>query len=201
MDIPRSLTQRFAAQIGALSTRAATSGLVGDRLAWAVLGLAGLVSAILLTLPAVMPGLHAVLWLLPAVLLLRALASAVAEVQAREHPALPAADPALGAVLDAATDLALYLPLAFYPGVAATPVVLLAVLGLLADIAGLAPLLRGAERHRGGPMGTPDRALVFGIAGVILAVDPHTASWLPWLLLPAAGLAIATVVQRLRTVV
>jgi CDP-diacylglycerol---glycerol-3-phosphate 3-phosphatidyltransferase len=198
MNIPRSLKQRLDAQLGPLATRAAATGLACDRLAWAVLGLVGVVGVLLLALPAVLPRLHAVLWLLPAALLLRALAAAVADIQARHQPALPAADPALGVVLDAAADLALYLPLALYPGVAATPVVLLVVLGLLTDIAGLAPLLRGGERRRDGPMGTSDRALVFGLIGLILAVDPRTAPWLPWLLLPAAGLALATVVQRVR---
>ena len=92
----------------------------------------------------------------------------------------------------------LYLPLAVYPGLAAAPVILLLVLGLVVEIAGIAALARGEARLRDGPMNSADRALVFALVGLILALEPRTAPWLPWLLLPAAGLALATLLRRLQ---
>jgi CDP-diacylglycerol--glycerol-3-phosphate 3-phosphatidyltransferase len=197
MELPRTLRQRVDAQIAPLAARAAARGVTVDRLQWAILGLAAGVGALLLMLPAVLPGLHSVLLLLPAALAVRALASAVGDLLARDHPAGSGHDPALREVTDAGADGFLYLPLAAYPGVAAAPVVLLVMLGLVVEIAGLAPLTRGGERRRDGPMTRHDRAIVFAIVGFILAVDPRTAPWLPWLLLPAAALAVATVVGRL----
>jgi hypothetical protein len=199
MDLPRTLKQRINAQLRPVASRMAALGLVGDRLQWMLLGFAAVTGALLLAVPAVLPGLDGVLLLLPVALLVRAMACAVAEVLEHDHPRMQTRDAALREVIDAGADLLLYLPLATYPGVAPVPVVLLVVIGLLAEIAGLAAATRGGARRRDGPMGYFDRALVFGLAGLILAVDPRTAPWLPWLLLPAAGLAAATILVRLRS--
>jgi uncharacterized membrane protein HdeD (DUF308 family) len=197
MDMPPLLRRRIADRISPLARWAAARGITPDQLQWAVLGLAAGIGALLLVVPALVPGLNAAL-LLPAAAAVRALALAVAELLAQERPDGTARDPALREVTDAAADALLYLPLAAYPGVPAAPVVLLVVLGLLAEIAGLASAIRNGERRRDGPMNLHDRAIVFAIVGLILALDPGTGAWLPWLLLPAAGLAAVTVVQRLR---
>ena len=198
MDLPRLIRQRLDAQLAPLAERAAAAGITGDRLQWGMLGLAAGVGGLLLATPVLLPGRYGVLLLLPMALAVRAAALAVADLLARDHPDLPPRDPAAREVTDAGAEVLLYLPLAAYPGVAAAPVVLLVVLGLLAEIAGLAPLLRGGERRRDGPMGMHDRAIVFAIAGLILALDPRSAAWLTWLLLPATALAVVTLVARMR---
>jgi hypothetical protein len=198
MDLPRTVRQRLDAQLAPLAGLAASRGINGDGLQWGVLGVAASVGALLLLTPALLPSGHGVLLLLPAALAARALALAVAEVLARDHPEVPQRDPAVREVTDAGAELLLYLPVAAYPGVAAAPVVLLVALGLLAEIAGLSTLARGGERRRDGPMTLRDRAIVFAIVGLILALDPGAAPWLPWLLLPAAALALATVYSRMR---
>ncbi|NBC14609.1 MAG: hypothetical protein GVY09_14995 [Gammaproteobacteria bacterium] len=191
-----NLRQRLRDAVAPLTDRAAATGLAADRLQLTVLGGAALVGVLLLALPAVLTGLHAVLLLLPAALAARAAAMAVAADLEKRHGAAPG-DPALREVTSAATDVLLYLPLAAYPGVPAMPVVVLVVLGLLVEIAGLAPLARGGAKREDGPLNAGDRAIVFAIVGLILALDPGAARWLPWLLLPVAVLAAATLVRRL----
>ena len=198
MHLPRAIRQRLEAQLVPLAALATARDLSGDRLQWGVLGVAAVVGALLLVVPMLLPGGHGVLLLLPAALAARAVALAVADLREREHPDGPARDPAVRAVTDAGAELFLYLPLATYPGVAPAPVVLLVALGLLAEIAGLAAPARGASRRQDGPMTQQDRAIVFAIAGVILALDPRAAPWLPWLLVPAATLAVATVYSRMQ---
>jgi hypothetical protein len=197
MDFRQTLRQRFQLAVKPLTSRAATAGISADALRLAVLAGAALVGLLLLTLPVILPGLHAVLLLLPGLLVARAIALTTAD-QLSERTSGRAADPALREVTGAAGDVLLYLPLALYPGVPAVPVVMLVVLGLLAEVAGLAPLTRGELRREDGPMNQGDRAIVFAIVGLILALDPGTAHWLPWLLLPAAALTVLTLVLRLR---
>lgn len=192
------LRSRIDAQLRPLAETAASVGLVGDRISWTILALAALAGALLLALPAVLPGLSAVLLLLPAALTARGLLSGIARLQQAEGPDAPSREPVLREVADAGADALLYLPLAAYPGLAAAPVILLLVLGLLVEIAGIAALARGEARLRDGPMNSADRAIVFALVGLILALEPGTAPWLPWLLLPAAGLALATLLRRLQ---
>jgi len=198
MSLPRAIRQRLDAQLVPLAGLAASRGIDGNGLQWGVLGVAASVGALLLVTPALLPSGHGVLLLLPLSLAARAVALAVADVLAHDHPEVPQRDPAVREVTDAGAELLLYLPVATYPGVAAAPVVLLVALGLLAEIAGLSALARGGERQRDGPMTLRDRAIVFAIVGLILALDPRAAPWLPWLLLPASALALATVYSRMR---
>lgn len=201
MDLPQTLHQRILESLAPVTARAAAARIGADQVHLAVLGAAAVVSLLLLALPVALPDLHAVLLLLPAALAARALATTLAaDLDARQaqHPQRTPGDPALRDLSTAATDALLYLPLAAYPDVPAAPVVVLVTLGLLVEIAGLAPLGRGGARREDGPMNAGDRAIVFAIVGLILAFDPGTARWLPWLLLPAAVLAASTVVRRLR---
>lgn len=81
-------------------------------------------------------------------------------------------------------------------------VVTLVALGLCAEVARLAALGIGASRRQDGPMGKSDRAIVFGLIGLIgliLALDNTAAPWLPWLLIPASVMALATIGNRMRT--
>jgi CDP-diacylglycerol--glycerol-3-phosphate 3-phosphatidyltransferase len=191
------LRSRIDAQLRPLAQHAAAAGLAGDRISWTILVLAAVAGALLLALPAVLPGLSAVLLLLPAALAGRGVLGGIARLQQAERPDAPSREPVLREVADAGADALLYLPLAAYPGLAAAPVILLLVLGLLVEIAGIAALARGKSRLRDGPMNSSDRAIVFALAGLILALEPGTTPWLPWLLLPAAGLALATLLRRL----
>jgi CDP-diacylglycerol---glycerol-3-phosphate 3-phosphatidyltransferase len=134
---------------------------------------------------------------LPAILLVRMALNAADGMLAREHGGATR----LGAVLnefgDGLSDAALYLPLAavLHPG---WPVVAAVAAGLLAELAGLAPVLAGGTRRYDGPFGKPDRATLFGalcLAEALVGVPPILATTA---LLAAALLGLATCVRRIR---
>jgi CDP-diacylglycerol--glycerol-3-phosphate 3-phosphatidyltransferase len=200
--IDLKLKPRIDAQLRPLALHASRVGLRGDRIQWTILAVAAVTSAMLLLLPTALPRLSAVLFLLPAALLVRAVLGIVGELQrGQDDESQPAPNLALRETIDAGAEALLVLPLAAYPGVPIAPVVIMVVLGLLVTITGLAVCARDGkplrERPREGPMNSSDRALVFGLVGLILALEPGSAPWLPWLLLPAAGLALVTLLRRL----
>jgi len=139
--------------------------------------------------------------LLPAALLLRLALDAIADMLCETQASRPPEDLLLKETGSAVCDLLLYLPLALIPGVPSGLVVTLAALGLCTEVTGLAALSIGASRRRDGPMGNSDRALTFGLIGMIgmiLALDSTAAPWLPWLLIPASMMALATIGNRMR---
>ena len=136
--------------------------------------------------------------LLPAALLLRLTLDAIADMLIEDQTARPPQDLLLKETGAAVCDLLLYLPLALIPGVPGGLVVTLVALGLCTEVTGLAALGIGASRRRDGPMGKPDRAILFGLIGLILALDSTAAPWLPWLLIPASVMALATIGNRMR---
>ena len=107
----------------------------------------------------------------------------------------------LGAVLnevcDVVADLALYLPVALLPGVHAVLAVLVAVGAAVVEQAGLAALAAGSARRFDGPMGKSDRAVAYGLIGLLagLGVAP---SWIDAVLALVAALLAWTLLNRLR---
>jgi CDP-diacylglycerol--glycerol-3-phosphate 3-phosphatidyltransferase len=196
---PRSLIRaQTTAQLRPWAERLATRGVSPGQLDWAGLGLSALAGGLIAAKAAVAPSAAGLLMVLPAALLLRQALEVVSDLMAAERRPRSRRSALLREVLEALADCVLYLPLALLPGVPGALVVLLVVLGLCTEVAGLAALGIGAGRRRDGPMARSDRAIVLGLAGLILALDPGAAPWLPWLLLPAAGLALATIASRLR---
>ena len=192
------LKPRIQALLRPTVDRLAERGVTPNQLTYVALGLSALVGALISALPALAPGNNRLLLLLPAALLVRIALDAMDGMLARE----PGVGTPRGAMLNelgvVLSDALLYLPLALYPGVMAWLVVTLVVLGICAEVAGLAALGIGASRRDQGPMGKNDRAIVFGLIGLILALDPKAAAWLPWLLVPAVVMAGVTIVNRVQ---
>lgn len=189
-----ALRERLVGQLRPIAARLAGNGVSPLRLTWATLAVAASVGLLLAAAPAApLP-----LLLLPAALAARAAANALADLLIREHGHASARAALLREVADALADALLYLPLALAPGVAGWLIVVVVVLGLAAEIAALAGAALGASRRRDGPLASNDRALLFGIIALVLALDPRAAGWLPWLLVPAALLAAATIANRVR---
>lgn len=112
---------------------------------------------------------HRVLLLLPLALFLRMALNAIDGMLAREH----AQASKLGAILnelgDVVADAAMYLPLALRPGFPSVAIVVFVVLGIIVEMTGVIGVQIGASRRYDG-FGKSDRALVIGVAGLILGL-------------------------------
>lgn len=158
----------------------------------------------LMVLYAIALALHAadhVWWLtLPLVMLVRmalnALDGMLANATGQKTP--------LGAVLnelcDQVSDAALYLPLALVAGVDARLVVLVVVAASWAEFTGLAALAAGSPRRFDGPMGKSDRAVAFGLLGLLVGLGTAPL-WANAVLVLVLLLSLWTVLNRLRAAV
>ncbi|MGB5833612.1 MAG: hypothetical protein WBG92_16685 [Thiohalocapsa sp.] len=185
-------------QLRPMVEKLARRGVTPVQLSWTVLGLSAFVGTLIGLLPSVLPQSNRLLLVLPAALLLRLGLEAAADMLADDYSPRTRRGQLLRDVGDALGDVMLLLPLALIPGVPAALVVTLVALGLCTEVAGLAGLGIGASRRRDGPMNRTDRTIVFGLAGLILALDTGSGPWLPWLLLPASLMALITIGNRIR---
>jgi len=194
MPMELNLKARARAVLRPWAAALAAQGVTPSRLTLIGVVAAAVVGALLAAAPAE----PIVLVLLPAAVAARLVLTALDRMLADEHGLGSPRDQIVNEVGNAAADALLYLPLALHPGVAGWLVVAVVVLGLIAEIAGLAALTIGGERRTDGPQRSTDRALLFGVIGLILAADPRAAAWLPWLLVPAAALTGVTIYNRMR---
>jgi CDP-diacylglycerol--glycerol-3-phosphate 3-phosphatidyltransferase len=138
----------------------------------------------------------------PAVLLARMALNAVDGMLAREHGQKSRLGAFLNELGDVAADAALYLPLAVVPGAPAALVVATAVLGVIVETAGVCAVQVGASRRYDGPLGKSDRAVLFSVAALTLALavprDPRFATALAALFAVALVLGTWTLVNRVR---
>jgi len=161
------------------------------------------VSAMLLSL---LSGMTIVGWssqgwpllLLPVVLLVRMALNAIDGLLAREyHMQSP-----LGAILnelgDVISDAALYLPFAWLPAVYAPLPVLIVLLAVIGEMMGVVGIQIGASRRYDGPLGKSDRALAFGLLGLLLGSGVLPSSWCNVVLSILVLLAAWTIVNRAR---
>lgn len=103
----------------------------------------------------------------------------------------------LNEVCDVVADLALYLPVALIPGVPAALAVGVAAGAAVVEHAGLSALAAGSARRFDGPMGKSDRAVAYGLVG-LLAGCGAAPSWITGVLVLVALLLAWTLVNRLR---
>lgn len=139
-----------------------------------------------------------VLLLLPVVLFVRMALNAIDGMLAREHNMKSALGAILNELGDVVSDAALYLPLAVVPGFQATLMVLIVLLAVLTEMAGVVAVQIGASRHYEGPMGKSDRAFVFGALGLAMGLHVPPGRWLDIVLSLLAVLLVITVLNRSR---
>ena len=131
------------------------------------------------------------LLLLPVVLLVRMALNAVDGMLAREHNQKSARGAVLNELGDVFSDAALYAPLALWPGFAPVFIVAVVFLALATEMTGVVAVQIGAARRYDGPMGKSDRALLFGVLGLLLGLGVPTGRWLT----VVQGLAIVLLLQ------
>jgi len=138
------------------------------------------------------------LLLLPPTLFLRMALNAVDGMLAREYHQRSRLGALLNELGDLVSDMALYLPLALVPGVSPLALVAAVLVGVLAEFAGVCAALIGSPRRYDGPMGKSDRALAFGLLGLLLGLGWGPV-WLGNVLVwGVALLGLVTVYNRAR---
>ena len=136
--------------------------------------------------------------LIPLWMLLRMALNAIDGMLAREFGQQSRLGAYLNELCDVDADSALYLPFALLPGVSAMAVVLVVLLALFSEYAGVLGPMVGASRRYDGPMGKSDRAFAFGVLATGVACGWLPASWVNGALLLIAALALYTLVNRVR---
>ena len=136
--------------------------------------------------------------LLPPWFLLRMALNAIDGLLAREFGQRSTLGAYLNELSDLVADAALYLPFALLSEAASVPILLVIFLSNLAEMAGLLGIVAGNGRRNDGPMGKSDRALVFGLLGLLLGAGIVPGAWLPLVLAIVALLLLPTIVNRVR---
>lgn len=136
--------------------------------------------------------------LLPLWCLLRMALNAIDGLLAREFGQSSTLGAYLNELSDLVADAALYLPFALLSEAASVATLLVIFLSNLAEVAGLLGIVAGSDRRNDGPMGKSDRALVFGLLGLLLGAGIAPGAWLPVVLTIVALLLLPTIVNRVR---
>jgi CDP-diacylglycerol--glycerol-3-phosphate 3-phosphatidyltransferase len=149
---------------------------------------------------ALQPGVSLPLLLLPLTLFLRMALNAIDGMLAREHKQASPAGALLNELSDVLSDAVLYLPLALIAGISAQLVVIVVVLGIMAEMAGaLGPML-GVKRHYDGPLGKSDRASAFGLFAFLIGIGIAPGEWSTLYLALMLALSAATILNRARAI-
>ena len=134
--------------------------------------------------------------LLPGLLFLRMSLNAIDGQLARQCRLETRLGLLLNELGDVVSDCVLYLPLALVPGLNATGVVLLCVLSVVSEMAGILALQTTGRRSYAGPMGKSDRALAIGMLSLIIGIGADPGLWSDAMLTIVDLLLIVTIVNR-----
>ena len=170
----------------------ANAGVTANQVTMAAL----LISIVVGALFALNPATRWAALLIPIWLFLRMALNAIDGMLAREHGMQSELGGFLNELSDVAADAALYLPFAMVAGVSPLLVVLIVILSLLTEMAGVVSVQVGASRRYDGPMGKSDRAFVFGLFGLLLGLGVHPGWWANLALLLVALLTTFTIYNR-----
>lgn len=116
--------------------------------------------------------------LIPVWMFLRMALNAVDGMLAREFRQQSLLGAYLNELCDVIADSALYLSFAVVIGLSNPLLVAFVILALIAEYAGVMAASIGAARRYDGPMGKSDRAALFGLFGVLVALQPWLDQWL-----------------------
>ena len=141
---------------------------------------------------------YAVFALIPLWMIVRMALNAIDGMLAREFGQQSRLGAYLNELTDVIADSALFLPFALITGVSPALVVLVTLLAIITEYAGVLGTMVGATRRYDGPMGKSDRAFVFGVLGAGVAAGLLAPAWINLVLIVVSALLIYTVVNRVR---
>lgn len=138
------------------------------------------------------------LGLIPLVLFVRMALNAIDGMLARDYGMKTSLGAILNELGDVISDAALYLPFAVVRDIPKTLLVIVVVLAVMSEMAGVLAMTIGASRRYDGPMGKSDRAFVFGALAVVMAFGVSGRIWLRCLFVGMAVLLVMTIGNRVR---
>jgi CDP-diacylglycerol--glycerol-3-phosphate 3-phosphatidyltransferase len=187
------LKPRFQQLLRPLLASLARSGVTPNQVTLATMALSLAYGAAL----AWSPGTAGLWFGLPLFLLLRMALNAIDGMLATATGRKTSLGALLNELCDQISDAALYLPFALAAGVLPSLAVLVAVVALLAEFAGVLAQAIGVARRFDGPMGKSDRAFAFGLLALLTGSNADPA-WRNGLLALVLALSVLTVFNRLR---
>ncbi|ALR91710.1 CDP-alcohol phosphatidyltransferase family protein [Vibrio alginolyticus] len=138
--------------------------------------------------------------LLPFVLFIRMALNAIDGMLAREHKMMSSQGFVLNELCDLISDAALYLSFMSIPGFSIYALFAFVLFAWLSEVIAILSFQITQKRANHGPMGKSDRAFLFGIMGILVAIDvDFTLSGL-WILLLAGAALLITIYRRLQTI-
>jgi CDP-diacylglycerol--glycerol-3-phosphate 3-phosphatidyltransferase len=188
------LKPKFQALLRPLVERLARAGITANQVTLAAVVLSLLQGAWM----AWQPWTAAPLLALPVVLFVRMALNAIDGMLAREHGQRSRLGAMLNELGDAVSDAALYLPLAWVPGLNVPLIELIVVLAVMSELAGVLGQTIGASRRYDGPMGKSDRAFWLGALALALGLGLAPGRWLDGVLGLIVVLLVVTIVNRVR---
>ena len=160
--------------------------------------IACLLSILLGVVLALFPTFSSLFFLIPIWLFLRMALNAIDGMLAREFNQKSPLGGYLNEITDVVSDAALYLPFAFvapFNGIQISSIIWLAA---LSELCGILGQVQGKTRHYDGPMGKSDRAFVFGVLGLLYAVNGSLHSFFWWVANIVIILLILTCLKRVK---
>ncbi|MGY2291589.1 CDP-alcohol phosphatidyltransferase family protein [Pseudomonas sp. SDO528_S397] len=136
--------------------------------------------------------------LIPLWMILRMALNAIDGMLAREFGQQSRLGAYLNELCDVIADSALVLPFALIPGVNLVPVLLVTLLALFSEYAGVLGPMVGASRRYDGPMGKSDRAFVLGVLATGVALGWLGDAWVEGVMWVVALLLGYTLFNRVR---
>jgi CDP-diacylglycerol--glycerol-3-phosphate 3-phosphatidyltransferase len=184
---------KFQALLRPLTGRLAAIGVTANQVTLTALALSVLLGLFMaMNAPARWP-----LWLVPVWMFARMALNAIDGMLAREHHMKSDLGALLNELGDVLADAALYLPLALWLGPAGRGwLVVVVVLAVVSEMAGVCAVQIGAARRYDGPMGKSDRAFWLGALALALALGAPGGAWAAWGLAVVAGMLVLTIFNR-----
>ncbi len=186
------LKSRFQSLLRPIAGRLAKIGVTANQVT--------LAAVILSIIGGLLIGIFPTQWwslaLLPVILFVRMALNALDGMLAREFGQKSRLGAVLNELGDVVSDVALYLPVAWVPGVRVWPMVLFVVSAVVVEFTGVVAVQIGSDRRYDGPMGKSDRAFWIGLLATLLALGWISEFWSTLFLIGLVGLSILTVLNR-----
>jgi CDP-diacylglycerol--glycerol-3-phosphate 3-phosphatidyltransferase len=131
-------------------------------------------------------------------LFIRMALNAIDGMLAREHNLQSPLGAILNELGDVLSDAAMYLPFALLPQSPSRLIVTSVILAIISEMTGVVAIQIGASRRYDGPMGKSDRAFLFGLVALLLALGVSPGIWQTGVFIVMPLLLCLTIYNRVK---